>query len=251
MIRRRILALAVGQSLALAALAACSTPTPSPPPPPSVAVGRAPTPLPPAVRPPSAPLARPSQGPNVFGSTAIRISQTILDSKWRDVSGGIDALPRTWAATLDRAGSVYGVERLRLINSFVNRNVAQVTDRSLYGQADVWANVERTAAKGRGDCEDYAIAKMQMLRAVGVAAEDMYLVVVNDLVRRQDHAVLMVAHEDRFYVLDSNTDRLMLAEDVKDYRPILTYSAERAWIHGFRQQPADIRLAQTMSPGGR
>ena len=36
--------------------------------------------------------------------------------------------------------------------------------------------------RGRGDCEDYAIAKLQMLRAAGFEDRDLYLVIAKDLI---------------------------------------------------------------------
>jgi hypothetical protein len=40
--------------------------------------------------------------------------------------------------------------------------------------------------------EDFAIAKMQILAAAGVPTRDMYLTLVRDLRRQEDHAVLVV-----------------------------------------------------------
>jgi predicted transglutaminase-like cysteine proteinase len=113
----------------------------------------------------------------------------------------------------------------------------------IYGMRDHWATAAESLRRGQGDCEDYAIAKMEILRAAGVPARDLNLVIVRDLVRRQDHAVLAVRTDDGFVILDSSTDRVMFAADVRDYRPIMTFNSQGAWIHGYAQPEPKIELA--------
>ena len=97
---------------------------------------------------------------------------------------------------------------------------------------------------GRGDCEDFAIAKMQLLRALGHQAATLYFVVAQDLVRRQGHAVLVVRHHGAMLMLDSNSNRIQDATQRADYRPILSFSANRAWIHGYAGE-GPTRMAGT------
>jgi predicted transglutaminase-like cysteine proteinase len=228
-------------------LAACSTGPKSPP-----LVATAPSVAPPPIVQPYIPLPPPrTTDPDVFGSTAVRIGQTPTDAKWRAASHSGGQLPPAWSSEAARLSRLHGVERLSAVNAWVNHAVAQSSDRSVYGQSDHWANVSETAQRGRGDCEDYAIAKMQLLKAAGVDADDLFLAVVFDLIRRSDHALLLARLDGVFYVLDSPLDRVMRADDVRDYRPIVTFSAAKTWVHGYRQAPADMRLAGSISPGGQ
>lgn len=241
--RRR---LGAALALGLAVLAGCSSPQP-------VVVGRAPTSSPLPQPSPSAPppAARPGE-PDLFGSTAVRIGRTPADAKWAAIPAlTAEDLPPLWAAAREDLARRSGLDRLAAASAWVNRHVAQATDRALYGQGDHWASLQETARLGRGDCEDYAIAKMQLLEAAGFPGKDLYLVVVYDALLRQEHAVLAASLDGRFFILDSQTDRVLPAEQVRDYRPILTYSLDRSWIHGFRNMPADVRLASTISPGGQ
>src|SRR6185295_16204938 len=100
-----------------------------------------------------------------------------------------------------------------------------------------------TLNRGRGDCEDYAIAKLQMLRRAGIADKDLYLVVVKDLVRRADHAILVVRAAGHMYVLDNGTDELLDSESVSDYRPVLTFAAGATFTHGYRVHQAPVNIA--------
>ena len=189
-----------------------------------------------------------SRAPDLFGSRAIRIGSTRLDSQWRRVSrgsgGGVQTITRIAGA--DRS------EQLRQVNSAVNHAITFAEDTRTYGQSDHWANAQESLRRGRGDCEDYAIAKMQLLRAAGVPSRDLNLVIVRDLVRRQDHAVLAVRTANGFAILDSNTDKVLRSEDVVDYRPIMTFSSEGSWIHGYTEpkpQP-QIQLASNSAAVG-
>jgi predicted transglutaminase-like cysteine proteinase len=74
---------------------------------------------------------------------------------------------------------------------------------------------------------------MQLLSAIGVARSDMYLTIARDLVRNADHALLVVRHEGKYWLLDNATDELLDASKSYDYRPILTYSETGKWLHGY------------------
>jgi predicted transglutaminase-like cysteine proteinase len=89
---------------------------------------------------------------------------------------------------------------------------------------------------------------MQILRAMGVPQRDLYLVVVRDLVRRADHAVLAVRTDSGFMVLDSNTDRVLPQSQVNDYRPNLTFNSEGSWIHGYSADRPRMTLASASQP---
>lgn len=178
-------------------------------------------------------LAASSERPDVFNSVAMPIAASPLDNRWdrvsRDAVGGNAG---------KFANSLRGkVERARIdaVNAYVNAHVAFVADSRQYGVADRWSAASDTLARGRGDCEDYALAKMAMLRRAGFADKDLYMVVLKDLVRRADHAVLVVRSEGRFLVLDNGTNRLVDSAQIDDYRPILTFTAGQRFIHGYRR----------------
>src|ERR1044071_2056610 len=77
-----------------------------------------------------------------------------------------------------------------------------------------------------------------MLRAAGFAQRDLYLVIVRDLVRRADHAVLVARTAGHMYVLDDGTDEVLDSNKVDDYRPVLTFASYGEWTHGYRIQQA-------------
>lgn len=65
-----------------------------------------------------------------------------------------------------------------------------------------------TMMRRGGDCKGYALAKMAMLRDLGWREEDMRLVVVALPFHAEAHAVLLVRHGGRHYVLDNLADHV-------------------------------------------
>jgi predicted transglutaminase-like cysteine proteinase len=183
--------------------------------------------------------------PDVFGSVALSVGHTPLDQRWRNVARQrVVGAPAAYAASLRGQGEL---DRVEAVNRYVNGRVQFVDDSRQYGRADLWAAASDTLRRGRGDCEDYAIAKLQMLRAAGVPDRDMYLVIAKDLVRRADHALLVVRSGGRMLVLDNGTNRILDADDISDYRPVLTFSASGAWTHGYRRPVAPLVGPMTMA----
>jgi len=184
--------------------------------------------------------------PDVFGTVALSVSHTSLDRRWSTVShGAVGARASTYAASVARLAPL---DRLDAVNRFVNQHVAFTNDIQQYGVSDRWMPAAETLRRGRGDCEDFAIAKLQMLRRAGFADKDLYLVILRDLGRRADHAVLVVRAEGRMLVLDNGTSRIVDSETIADYRPIFTFSGNKAWTHGYRRAVPPVVLASVEQP---
>jgi predicted transglutaminase-like cysteine proteinase len=181
--------------------------------------------------------------PDVFGSVALSVGRTPLVHRWRSV-----AHRRVRGAGAAFAASLRGraeLDRVEAVNRYVNGHVRFVDDFTQYRRDDRWAAASDTLRRGRGDCEDYAIAKLQMLRAAGVSDRDLYLVIARDLVRRADHALLVVRAGGRMLVLDNGTDQILDADDIGDYRPVLTFSENGAWTHGYRRMVSPMIYASS------
>jgi predicted transglutaminase-like cysteine proteinase len=184
------------------------------------------------------PAAVDSGRPDVFGSIALPVRQTPLDRRWNSIRHTrIGAGAGPWAALIRSQRSETQATQIAAVNAWVNDRIVYVDDAKAFGVADIWAGAAQSLARGRGDCEDYAIAKMQILGAMGVDPSDMYLVIARDLVRHADHAVLVVRSDHRLVVLDNGTNRVLDARDVQDYRPIMSYGAHQSWLHGYPVEP--------------
>lgn len=138
-----------------------------------------------------------------------------------------------WQKRLDALRAVPAADRLKAVNDMVNR-VAYRDDIELYGVADHWAAPSEFFRRG-GDCEDYVIAKYLLLRALGVPAEAMRMVVVWDRYRNIAHAVLVVTQGGKRIVLDNAERRASVAEENGRYRPLYSFNERRMWVHTKRK----------------
>ncbi len=179
--------------------------------------------------------------PDIFGTVALRVGHTPLDARWHQVEhSSLTGTAARYAVSLRGKDSV---DRLEALNWYVNKRVRFIDDQVRWGRPDIWSSANQTLKVGKGDCEDYAIAKLAMARRAGFADRDLYLVVLRDLVRRADHAVLVVRASGHMYVLDNGTDELLDSESVRDYRPILTFAAGATFTHGYRVHQAPVNIA--------
>ncbi|MDQ2780154.1 MAG: transglutaminase-like cysteine peptidase [Pseudomonadota bacterium] len=142
--------------------------------------------------------------------------------------GPLQALLRSSAARTD-------LERVRTVNAFYNQRIVFATDREVWGQEDYWASPLQTLAQGRGDCEDYAIAKYATLLAAGVAPGSLRLVYVRariaGLALAQPHMVLTwqsVPDADPL-VLDNLRPEVLPAAQRTDLTPLFSFNAEGLW----------------------
>lgn len=90
------------------------------------------------------------------------------------------------------------------INRRVNIVIAPATDQELYGIAEHW-----TLPVDRGDCEDYALLKRQILLQRGWPSSALLMTVVRDE-RGDGHAVLTVRTTQGDFILDNKVSDIRL-----------------------------------------
>ena len=168
---------------------------------------------------------------NFLASKRLRIGRTSFDAQWRRVSHEHISTGRLERLVGETSGD--SMATLSSVNRWVNQAIAYADDQALFGKRDYWAGARRTLSLGRGDCEDIALTKMELLAAAGVPREDMILTIARDLVRNADHAVLIVRQDGRYYMLDNASDEVFDAAGSHDYRPVLSFGSNQAWLHGY------------------
>jgi predicted transglutaminase-like cysteine proteinase len=191
----------------------------------------------PAVRPGLASTGLAGLGPSLSGdpeqflaSKRIRIAHTAFDTDWRRVRN--ESLTRGQTRRYLGAVPAGRDDTLASVNRWVNRQITYVEDRDLFGKNDYWAGARKTLKLRKGDCEDMALLKMQMLAAAGIPREDMILTIARDLVRMADHAVLVVRSGNGYRLLDNASDEVLDAAPQHDYRAILSFGSRETWLHG-------------------
>jgi len=186
-------------------------------------------------QPPSPPTARKGEP---FGLFTFRAPEGLLWAKWRGVEAAIDGEAETLAqcrhdaehcpspaalrflAMIDEAQQVAGREKLDAVNRMVNSAILYTSDLAQHGIADLWSPPLATLASGRGDCEDYAIAKYVLLRESGIADQDLRLLLVHDRSIGQDHAVLAVREAGRWLILDNRWAALADSSEARNLTPL-------------------------------
>jgi len=134
------------------------------------------------------------------------------------------------------------------VNHQVNQKLDYVDDSAATGTVDSWDLLRLDNAIVKGDCEDAALTKKELLIAKGVPAGAMRLALVQQPHHKGrgvvlDHAVLVVETTGGSFVLDS-LDYRITAVDQSDYR-FLKVTAPTpadphgwAWVHGAKQTVA-------------
>ncbi|WP_342735346.1 transglutaminase-like cysteine peptidase [Bradyrhizobium sp. B117] len=169
-----------------------------------------------------------------FGVFAFAISGGTLREKWSALRARLDddmvqlalcdgdrdncASPAALRllAIVDQARAREGRARLGETNRAINLAIRPAND----GIDDVWSSPLATFARGAGDCEDYAIAKLAALRLAGVAADDLRIVVVRDVRAGEEHAVVAAKLDGHWLMLDNR--RMAMVEDdaARSYQPL-------------------------------
>lgn len=191
-------------------------------------------------------VARPSEG-SVFSSIAFQIGGIPGKARWATVStAGLDPAGSAIGTAIEAAKGKPVTEQLIAVNGAVNRAIAYTKDQDVYGKRDYWAKPQETLQKAKGDCEDFAILKMAALKAAGVPASSMTLVVLRDQRRNLYHAVLAVMTDRGQYILDNLRMDVPRDTALGDYQALYSMSENRTFIHGY---PTGNRVAGTPAIG--
>jgi len=136
-------------------------------------------------------------------------------AEWRDLIAELSDMP--FRAKLEAA------------NAAINRH-PYVTSMRNWGESNHWETPLEFLRKG-GQCQDYAIAKYLALRAAGVPAERVRVVVLRDMRLGVDHAVTVAYGEGEALVLDNQSGALLAPDSLLHYQPYYSISEQGWWLH--------------------
>lgn len=146
-------------------------------------------------------------------------------------------VPAEWARLTGELRSLDRRALLDRLNRAINRHpYVAATDN--WGRSDYWETPFEFLSRN-GQCEDYAIAKFMILRALGFADEDLRVVVVRDVERQLDHAVLVVDLDGTPWLLDSVDDNVVPLASATKYRPYYAINETGWWFY----TPNPLQLA--------
>ena len=128
-------------------------------------------------------------------------------------------------------------DKLRRINEFINRRIEFADDQIVWGQSDYWATPMETLGKGKGDCEDYTIAKYFSLLNAGISVKELRLVYVKARMGgtssniTQAHMVLAwyTQPDAEPLILDNLITDIRPAGRRPDLQPVFSFNSEGIW----------------------
>ncbi|MCE9507403.1 MAG: transglutaminase-like cysteine peptidase [Alphaproteobacteria bacterium] len=101
---------------------------------------------------------------------------------------------QAWLSSLDDAKTLSLLDKTNRVNDLVNNTVTYMSDSVNYGRKSYFASGVETVCTGRGDCEDFAIAKLYALQYLGVPENRMCALTVatNPASKETNHAIMVV-----------------------------------------------------------
>ncbi|MBK6741787.1 MAG: transglutaminase-like cysteine peptidase [Hydrogenophilales bacterium] len=143
---------------------------------------------------------------------------------------------RDWRALVDaQARSPISV-KLANVNDFFNRRLQADSDAHIWGREEYWATPAEALGAGRGDSEDFVIAKYFTLLALNVPAEQLRLVYVKPQggTRASGDPVHMVlayyaSAIEEPTLLDNRVAEVLPASKRADLRPVFSFNSLGVW----------------------
>lgn len=152
---------------------------------------------------------------------------------------------RSFLAIIAQGRAQTGRARIGIVNRSINMAIEPTSDMAQWGVPDRWSPPLETFTTGRGDCEDYAIAKYVALTAAGVPAQDVKLIIVRNTAANEDHAVVAVREGSEWTILDNRW--LTLVKDVEMPKIIPEFVLDESGVHEF-EAPAITVAERAASP---
>lgn len=150
-----------------------------------------------------------------------------------------------WQRMLTEAGKVGEEDRIRAVNDFFNRGILFGEDTDIWNRSDYWATPLETLCRGRGDCEDFTIAKYTSLKMLGISTDKLRLTYVKarigGMYSRISRAHMVLSYyptpESEPLILDNLIADILPASQRTDLFPIFSFSSESLWT-GTNPAPA-------------
>ena len=128
-------------------------------------------------------------------------------------------------------------KQLQKVNDFWNRHIQFMDDQAAWGQEDYWATPMESLGHGKGDCEDFAIAKYFTLLSAGVEVSQLRLIYVKAQMGgpgsniTQAHMVLAYYSEPDAepQILDNLLNDIRPASRRKDLTPVFSFNGQGLW----------------------
>jgi predicted transglutaminase-like cysteine proteinase len=164
--------------------------------------------------------------------------------------GGSEQVFNDWVNVLTVANDAPIEQKLQKVNNFFNKKILYYEDIEVWGQSDYWATPLESMWKGKGDCEDFVIAKYFSLRSLNIPDAQLRLIYVKARIGgpnsnvQQAHMVLAFypTADGEPLILDNLISEIRPASRRTDLTPIFSFNSQGIF--------AGAAANATMGPGG-
>ncbi len=115
-----------------------------------------------------------------------------------------------WEKLINDSQNLSDLNKVKCINNFFNKMITAKADNDQIKNRDYWQSPIETLVRGKGDCEDFAIAKYVSLRILGIQKDQLLISIVRLPKFGELHAVL-------FYYPDGENDPWVMDNLSYDY----------------------------------
>lgn len=132
------------------------------------------------------------------------------------------------------------LEILNKVNRYWNYSIKQSTDMEVWGVEDYWATPEETLAKGAGDCEDFAIAKMFHAMDLGVSPDKLrleYVLLSHLSGKKEAHMVLAyyATPKSEPLYLDNVMFEIRTSGQRRDLEPVFSLAFDGVYVNNVKR----------------
>ncbi len=172
-----------------------------------------------------------------------------LQLQFKGLGGKMQDL-NDWQRMLQQSKELPVADKLKKVNDFLNQHIEFVDDQGIWRQADYWATPLETLAKGKGDCEDYVIAKYFSLLQLQVPNERLRLIYVKAKVGSSSNPILQAHMVLAYYaspdaepqILDNLISEIRPASRRSDLQPVFSFNNQGVFV--------GVDANATLGPGG-
>ncbi len=157
-----------------------------------------------------------------------------LLATFNQIRGSTPQAFNAWQKLLVEGKDLPAQDKLKRVNEFFNRRISFEDDKTVWGQTDYWATPMETLARGKGDCEDFAIAKYFTLLSLNVPVQQLRFIYVKARIGgasstiEQAHMVLAFypSPEAEPLVLDNLITEIRPASRRPDLQPVFSFNSQ-------------------------
>jgi len=165
-----------------------------------------------------------------YGSAEFCIDKTCLERIENEYGPLAKRRALALVETMNGVRDLDELSKMKRINDFFNETPYKF-DKNTWGISDYWATPLEFIGKGKGDCEDFVIAKYFTLKQLGVPASKMVLSYAKSVRHNTSHMVLAYykTPDSTPLILDNHNFKILPADVREDLKPIYEFGEEELY----------------------